>query len=221
MRQPFQGYRPLAMPAFDRLLPPAAPASALDVLAATRPWERPPGDRPLVLVNMVATLDGRVAIEGGSTKIGGEGDFEMFHGLRTVVDAVLAGTGTLRAETYGRLVRNPERRARRASLGLAEDPVAFVITRSGDVPWTAPLFDAPEQRVVVAAAPGRVSVPGAVRAQVDVLELEDPSAEPALRALRERHGVRAVLCEGGPTLNRSLLADGVFDELFLTLGPVL
>src|SRR3954447_15306404 len=165
MRQPFQGYRPLAMPAFDRLLPPAAPASALDVLAATRPWERPPGDRPLVLVNMVATLDGRVAIEGGSTKIGGEGDFEMFHGLRTVVDAVLAGTGTLRAETYGRLVRSPERRAARAALGLAEDPLAVVLTRSGDVPWQAPLFAAPEQEVVVVTRPMAVTVPPGVRAR--------------------------------------------------------
>src|SRR3954447_20166959 len=159
MRQPFQGYRPLAMPAFDRLLPPAAPASALDVLAATRPWERPPGDRPLVLVNMVATLDGRVAIEGGSSKIGGEGDLEMFHALRCVVDGVLAGTGTLRAESYGRLVRKPERRAARAARGLAEDPVAVVITRSGDIPFEAPMFDAPEQRIAIVTSRGAVDVP--------------------------------------------------------------
>ena len=38
--------------------------------------------------------------------------------------------------------------------------------------------------------------------------------------LRAR-GVRALLCEGGPTLNRSLLAAGVVDELFLTIAPLL
>jgi riboflavin biosynthesis pyrimidine reductase len=118
-------------------------------------------------------------------------------------------------------VRRPERRAQRAALGLAEDPVAVVLTRSGDVPWSAPLFDAPEQRVAVVTAPGRARVPAAVRAQVDVVELEDPSPGPALRALREHHGLRAVLCEGGPTLNRGLLADGVLDELFLTVAPLL
>ena len=37
--------------------------------------------------------------------------------------------------------------------------------------------------------------------------------------LRERHGVRSVLCEGGPTLNAHLLAAGLVDELFLTAGP--
>ena len=38
--------------------------------------------------------------------------------------------------------------------------------------------------------------------------------------LRTR-GIRSVLCEGGPTLNASLLAKGLADELFLTIGPLL
>ena len=43
----------------------------------------------------------------------------MFHGLREHVDAILVGTGTLRAERYGRIVRDPERRRRRAGVGAA------------------------------------------------------------------------------------------------------
>ena len=42
-----------------------------------------------------------------------------------------------------------------------------------------------------------------------------------LARLREEHGVRSVLCEGGPTLNSFLLAAGLVDELFLTLNPKL
>ena len=34
-----------------------------------------------------------------------------------------------------------------------------------------------------------------------------------------RDGVRAVMCEGGPTLHGSLLAAGLVDELFLTISP--
>jgi riboflavin biosynthesis pyrimidine reductase len=33
--------------------------------------------------------------------------------------------------------------------------------------------------------------------------------------------VRSVLCEGGPTLNASLLPYGLVDELFLTISPTL
>ena len=33
--------------------------------------------------------------------------------------------------------------------------------------------------------------------------------------------MRALLCEGGPTLHGSLQADGLVDELFLTIAPKL
>jgi riboflavin biosynthesis pyrimidine reductase len=41
-----------------------------------------------------------------------------------------------------------------------------------------------------------------------------------LRSLHEE-GVRALLCEGGPTLHGALQAAGLVDELFLTIAPKL
>jgi riboflavin biosynthesis pyrimidine reductase len=207
-------------PRFERLLPAGQPVDAVEMLAAQAPWERAPADRPLVLVNMVATLDGHITIGGRSGPIGGPGDHALFHGLRTVVDAVLVGTGTLEVEGYGRMVRSPQRRARRAELGLDEDPLALVISRSGRLRFQAPLFDAPEQRVAVVTHPSAPPFP-AVAAQVERVELEAPTPAAALREVRRRYGTRTVLCEGGPTLNTGLLLDGVLDELFLTLGPLL
>jgi riboflavin biosynthesis pyrimidine reductase len=211
---------PAADVLFERLLPPGAPGGAVELLAEQRPWERAFGDRPRVLVNMVATLDGRVTIDGRSGPIGGAGDHALFHGLRTVVDAILVGSGTLRAERYGRMVRNPERRAQRAALGLDEDPLALLITHSGRLPWDAPLFAAPEQRIAVVTHPRAAPFP-AVDAQLERIDLSAPTPAAALREIHRQYGTRAVLCEGGPTLNRGLIEDGVFDELFLTLGPLI
>jgi riboflavin biosynthesis pyrimidine reductase len=39
-----------------------------------------------------------------------------------------------------------------------------------------------------------------------------------LRALR-KEGIRSLLCEGGPTLNATLFAESLIDELFLTVAP--
>jgi riboflavin biosynthesis pyrimidine reductase len=41
-----------------------------------------------------------------------------------------------------------------------------------------------------------------------------------LHSLRDE-GVRAVICEGGPRLHRTLQASGLADELFLTIAPKL
>ncbi len=202
---------------FTRLHPEPGTLADVDVPAALAFGERAPEERPFVAVNMVATVDGRATVGGLSGPIGGEGDLAMFHALRGSVDAILAGTRTVAEENYGRLIRSPERRAARAALGLAEDPLALLVTRSGNVPWQAPLFAAPEQRVLVV---GPAAAPDGLAAQVEVVHVPDPTPADVLRVARDR-GVRSVLCEGGPALNRSLLGAGLVDELFLTVGPLI
>jgi riboflavin biosynthesis pyrimidine reductase len=57
---------------------------------------------------------------------------------------------------------------------------------------------------------------GAAGADGSTLELA-----PLLRELRADHGVRSILCEGGPALNDGLLREGLVDELWLALAPKL
>ena len=195
------------------------PRPTHELLAEVRPAERAPDDRPFVFVNMVATTDGRAAHEGRTEALGAEADLELLLELRALADAVLIGTGTLRAEGYARLVGSPERRARRQAAGLAEDPLAVMISRSFDIPWEAGLFDAPEQPVLVYTGPDATDPP-TTAAPVEVVRLDDPTPAAALADVRAR-GVRALLCEGGPRLLRALVADGLADELFLTIAPLL
>jgi riboflavin-specific deaminase-like protein len=196
----------------------SAPARAIpDLLAEVAPRERAPADRPFVYMNFVSTLDGRAARDGRTATLGSDADLELLLELRVLSDAVMLGTGTLRAEGYDRLVRAEPRRARRVANGLAADPLAVVLTRRFDVPWEAGLFQAPAQPVLVYT--GAEGEAPDVPAAVEVIRLTDPRPAAALADLRAR-GVRALLCEGGPTLFGALLADGVVDELFLTLTPI-
>jgi riboflavin biosynthesis pyrimidine reductase len=135
-----------------------------------------------------------------------------------MADALLIGSGTLRAEGYARLIGSPERRAAREELGLEPDPPAVLISRGLDLPWDAGLFAAPEQSVIVYT--GADGAAPDVAAPVEVVRLEVPSPAAALADLRRR-GIRALGCEGGPHLFGSLVADGLADELFFTLVPIL
>jgi riboflavin-specific deaminase-like protein len=178
-------------------------------------------ERPYTVVNFVASADGRAAFKGRSGALGDKADKAVFHGLRERVDAVFAGTGTMRLERYGRLVRDPERRRRRAAAGLRPEPLACVITRSGDVPTGIPLFSEPESRIVM-FTPTPIDL-SHCSATVDVVRL-DPgqlTLTTMMRRLRSDYDVRALLCEGGPTVFGALLQEGLVDELFLTLAPKL
>jgi riboflavin-specific deaminase-like protein len=204
-----------------RLVPDPGPTSVAEQLEAYRPWDDPPADRPRVALNFAATLDGRAAIEGRSGKIGSDTDTAMLSGLRRRFDAVMIGAGTMRVERYGRIVRDPAKRARREELGLPGDP-PVVIVGSLDLPWDAPLFtDGGGEVVLITAEPD--ARPPATATPVEVVREPDGRVDlaTALRRLREERGVRALLCEGGPHLHSQLQAARLADELFLTTAPKL
>lgn len=182
---------------------------------------RAPVDRPYTVVNFVASADGHAAFHGRSRELSDPADRQMFHGLRERVDAILVGTGTLRVERYGRLVRDPDRRRRRAGSGLAPDPLACVFSRSGEVPTDIPLFEDPTSRVVV-FTPTELDA-SRLTAEVEVVRLDpgELTLTTMMRRLRSTYDVRSVLCEGGPTLFGALLQEDLVDELFLSLSPKL
>ena len=178
-------------------------------------------DRPYVVLNMVATADGKATIAGRTGPIGNAADRALFHHLRTQVDAVMVGAGTIRTERYGRLVRDPALREKRRREGLAPDPLAVLVSGSLNLPADLPLLSDPDSTVLVLTSSDR-ELEGCA-ARIDYLRAPDGELElgPMLRRLREEHGIRSILCEGGPTLNSTLLPDGLVDELFLSVAAKL
>ena len=208
---------------FRRIHPDSASLTAEEAAAVLRAVE-PPADRPYLVLNMVATADGRITIGGRSGPIGNDADRELFHELRAQVDAVMVGAGTVRTERYGRIVRDPDRRERRRQAGLEPDPLAIVVSARLALDPDIPLLQDPDSRVViVTASDGEVE---GARAQVEYMRVaagDEPGVlglAPVMRELRER-GVRTVLCEGGPVLNGTLLEERLIDELFLSIAPKL
>jgi riboflavin biosynthesis pyrimidine reductase len=200
--------------AFERLHPPGPPVTAGDLAEDAAGGAARTGARPFVYLNMVSSLDGRAAVGGSTKPLGGDADLELLLELRASADAVLIGTSTVRAEGYDRLVRSTERRARRVAAGREPDPLAVLVSRSGAVPWDAGLFAAPEQPILVYAD---AEPPQPVAAPLEVVPSRDLAAVAADLAAR---GVRRLLCEGGPSLNRALLDAGLVDALCLTVAPV-
>lgn len=202
---------------------PTHPADPAALISGLRLGDRAPADRPYTVVNFVSSVDGRATVNGGSSGLSDAGDREIFHALRGCADAVLAGTGTLAAERYGALVRRPEVAAQRERLGLEPQPLAVTVTRTSALP-DIPLLRDPGSRVLVySTATDPELDSSAARADVRVIHRDrDALTMRALLAdLRAAHGVRLLLCEGGPTVFGELVAEHVADELFLTVAPKL
>ncbi len=196
--------------------PERATTSPEELAANMRLHELAPPGRPYLGINMVSSLDGKATLDWRTKGLSSDVDRRLFHHLRTQADAVMVGAGTAREERYGRMTKNDDLRQKRHNEGLVADALAVVVSGRLDLPADLPLLNEPEQRVVIAT--GSDATIEALGEQVEYARVGDDL--PRLMAyLHERHGVRSVLCEGGPTLNSFLFAAGLVDELFLTMNP--
>ena len=173
-----------------------------------------------MITNFALTLDGKATIQGRSGGIGSDSDTAMLVALRTRVDAVMIGAGTMRAERYGRVIADPAKRERREREGLPHDPLMVIVSGRLDLPWDAPLFTAGGGEVLVFTA-SDVEAPETATPVRVVRHQGGIDLDEALRHLRHERGIRALLCEGGPRLHSELQAAGLVDELFLTTAPKL
>ncbi|HET6684109.1 MAG TPA: dihydrofolate reductase family protein [Gaiella sp.] len=183
--------------------------------------------------NFVSSLDGVVAIPsvpGSSAMIGGPSDADRFVMglLRAAADVVLIGSGTLVSSPRGRW--RPETvfppaadgyAALRRELGHTASPRVAVVTASGSIPGDHPALEDGALVLTTRAGAARLAstLPG--RAELEVLPGEsEVDIRTAVELLYAR-GHNRILSEAGPHVFGSLVADGLVDELFLTVSPLL
>ena len=198
-----------------RLHEASGPIDLLDMVFAE---DRSPDEDPWVMFNMVASVDGATAVKGGSTVLNDEDDKALFAALRVVPDVILVGAGTVRAENYGPVALDEERRARRIEHGMSPAPRLAIATASLSLDPDMRVFEDPEHKPLIitseAVSSEQVS---AFADRADVMQLADLDAGSILENLGEP---QVVLCEGGPTLNGQLIADGFIHEMNLTMSPL-
>lgn len=186
---------------------------------------------PVLIANFVSSLDGVVDLPG-SSRVGrilsgdSPGDRFVMGLLRACADAVLIGAGTLRASprsTWAPDQAFPEgardfwdlRQQRR----LAPRPRVVVVTRGGNLDPSHPGL---RGALIATGAQGAARLPPELGSEV--LTLPDGPTGLDLGFLLERLvslGYRTVLSEAGPSLTGVLVAEGLLDELFLTVSPLL
>ena len=183
-----------------------------------------PSNRPWVMVNMIASLDGATAIKGLSGDLGGPADSAVFRAVRASCDWILVASATANAESYGTAKRNEAAVERRLASGRSAVPRLAIVTARGTIDPTIPALDrdiADQERTLVItgeqADPDRLA---ALNAEIAHLPMPRPQPGAVLSELHRR-GAAVVLCEGGPTWNGQMVAAGLVDEMCVSISPIL
>ena len=178
---------------------------------------------PYTVLSCCVSLDG--CLDDGSEcrlVLSNDADLDRVDDIRAGMDAILVGAGTVRADDPRLLVRSGARRRARRRRGLTDSPVKVTVTEHGKLDAGARFFtvgDGP--RLVYCASGCAADVRDAVGDRVVVVDL---GATVGMRAVAEdlhRRGVRRLLVEGGASVLRQFLDDGLADELQLAVAPLL
>lgn len=165
--------------------------------------------RPFMISKVAMTLDGKLAAHTGHSQwITGEAARSEVHRLRSEVDAILVGIGTVLAD-------NPRLTARLP--GNRKHPIRVILDSQLRLPLDAHAADCSEAKTWVAAKEGadpdkaqRLREQGveilSVPASGDGLDLQ------ALADILYERGVTDVLVEGGSEVNASFLRAGLIDK---------
>ena len=172
---------------------------------------------PFVILKSALTLDGMSATAGGDSRwVTGEAARRQVHRLRSRLDAVLVGIGTVLADDPQLTVRHVRGR----------DPLRVVVDSTLRIPLAAQLLNLSSAAKTVVATVcrdrDRVRAIEACGAEVLPCRERDGRVDLAdLLAQLGRRGVQSLLLEGGATLAGEALRRGMVDKCCFFYAPKL
>ena len=171
--------------------------------------------RPYVILSAAMTIDGKIASKTGDTDLSDEQDWKEVHKLRTQVNAIMVGKGTILKDNpklhikyynhsgYARIVVDSD-----LSIPLDSNVIKFQPEIYSTIICTTE--NASLERIEEFESKGVKIIKSGIGDQVDLVRLM-----PMLYDL----GIKSILLEGGGTLNWSFVKHDLLDEMRLTIAP--
>lgn len=176
--------------------------------------------RPFVNAKFAMSLDGKIATRSGDSRwITGERSRAFVHRLRSQVDAVMVGAGTVLAD-------DPQLTARYGgSRPMPRQPLRVVVDAQGRISPSARLFGEPGRTMVATTSRLDDTTADILRVVgAEVLPLPEREGlvdlEALLQALGQRE-VTSVLVEGGAAILGSLFDARLVDKVYAFIAPII
>lgn len=180
---------------------------------------------PFVYINVATTADGKLAPANRHfVPFTSKRDQELLLGLRAGADAVMSGARTVGPMPVNLGPGPAKYRKMRLKEGLPEYNLRVVVSGSGNLNSRAEIFHhrfSPIIVLVTRRAPeSKLRRLREVADEVKAFGDKQLNFTEALRWLRQKWGVKRLLCEGGGEVNAGLFEEGLVDEVYQTLSPL-
>ena len=179
-------------------------------------------NRPFVVATFAMTADGKVTTKNFSPVdfTSREDKLHLFR-QRALADAVLLGHTSLERDNV-RLGVPAELQELRIKRGQCRSPLRVIVSNKGKIDDRLKIFQSDISPIIIFSTkrmPPKYQRALAKKATLHLSDAKNVDLAGMLKTLRTKYKVGTVACEGGPTLFRALLEQGLIDRLNLTIAP--
>jgi 2,5-diamino-6-(ribosylamino)-4(3H)-pyrimidinone 5'-phosphate reductase len=178
--------------------------------------------RPFVVATFAITADGKVTTKNfGPVDFTSREDKRHLFRQRALADAVLLGHTSLERDNV-RLGVPAELQELRSKRGQSRSPLRVIVSNKGRIDDRLKIFQSDISPIIIFSTkrmPPKNQETLRKKAILHLTKADQVDLAAMLKTLRNQYKVRTVACEGGPTLFRSFLEQGLVDQLNLTIAP--
>ena len=180
---------------------------------------------PFVAVTFATTVDGKVTTKNyASVDFTSREDKADLIRQRALGDAVLVGHGTIENDNVRLGIPREDLRKERIARGQPPYPIRVIVSNKGRINPRLKIFQTDFAPVIIFSTtrmPLKTREQLQEKATLYLSQARRVDLHWMLQELRHDYKVKYVACEGGPALFRSLLEQGLVDQLNLTIAPFL
>src|SRR6266700_3456695 len=178
--------------------------------------------RPFVAATFAMTADGKVTTRTLAPVdfTSREDKLHLFR-QRALADAVLIGHTSLKRDNV-RLGLPAEMQESRVKRGQSRCPLRVIVSNEGRIDHRLKIFQSDVSPIIIFSTkrmPLKYQRALEKKTTLHLSNTKNVDLAGMLQTLRNKYKVRTVACEGGPTLFRTLLEQGLIDRLNLTIAP--
>ncbi|MBA3976918.1 MAG: 2,5-diamino-6-(ribosylamino)-4(3H)-pyrimidinone 5'-phosphate reductase [Nitrosopumilus sp.] len=175
-----------------------------------------------VVINSAISVDGKICTKTGESKISSDLDLKRVHKLRCSVDGILVGISTV-------LKDDPLLSIRLIKCTKAKKtPTRIIIDSNARIPLDSKIVKTAKDIDTVIAV-----TKGAPRDKLDMLRANNlriivsgeqgkkVNLDKAFGQLETKFGIKKILVEGGGEINWSIIKNNLFDEIIVTISPLI
>jgi len=176
----------------------------------------------IVIINAAMSIDGKICTRTGESKISSYRDLKRVHKLRSQVDGILIGISTVLKDDPVLNVRFMEQ------ISNKKNPVRIIIDSRARIPLKSNIVNTAKDIVTIVAVTRSAS-----KDKLDALREKNlkvlivgeqgkkVNLQETIKQLETKFGLKKILVEGGGKINWSIVKNNLFDELIVTVSPMI